>query len=641
MQRAYLVIVLTSVFGCAHWEQLPPDARPSPDAYPNAAAVVLADELEAHFHEGPSGKPVVDETQYVRACILREGGEAVARVRIEYDPELSTVESFSARTIAPDGSERHFGKSDLTDLPAIPDHELYSDGRALTLQLQPLLPGTIVEYRYTRREHDLGMTKPAQSFDGTWPTARAQLTARAPSGWQLAWTAYRQNQQIALPPTVSSAAGETRMEWTLRDLPALPSEPFAAEPSELTTRVGLRLVRWSQGGREARAPVDAAGLSAFLYRVTLPPEPGRRPAELARGLVKDDPPDPTVRARRLYNWVRDHISYCAIEIGMGGWRPHAAGEVERLHYGDCKDKANLLHEMLAAVDIPSYLVILFAHDGMPLPFDPIGWLTNHAILAIQLPGGDLLVDPTSRTTPFGALPASDQEADYLPMLGAGQAARRAPASRAEDNTRELELDLAPSGDDLTGSFRSTVQGDDADRLRTRLIMLPRAEQDQPVADMVRTLRRHLVAWHVENGDPPVEAAPVELKGLITMKRSWPSTRLHIVALTGLVGSSVPSLPRGPRQGPLVFRVRRHEADVVRLALDDAATVSLPPPALLERPFGRYELRWSREPGKLVASRTLELREHVFSAARYGEVKQFFDDILAAEARAVTIRKEAP
>jgi transglutaminase-like putative cysteine protease len=634
-----LVTALTVVAGCTHWEPLPPAARPSPSDHPNAAALLLDDDLEVYCHvDRLSGRPVIDETWHRRAFVLREGGgDAVAEVQIPYEPEFSTVTSFAAHVVTPDGREHDFGPSDLVDAPVVGGMALYSSTRVQAVRLTPAGPGTLVEYRYTVRDTDWRATRIAQRFEGALPVQHARLTVIAPTGWQLAWTAMRRNQRIDLPPAIRTEGGGTRMIWEQRDLPALPSEPFAAGRAELATQVGVRLVRWTELGQEMRAPTDAAGLSAWLYKLTVAPDGGARPRELARQLVAGDPPDVTVRARHLYNWVRDHISYCAIEIGIGGLRPHAAGDVERLHYGDCKDKANLLHEMLAAVDIPSYLVTLYAHDGLPLPLDPVAWLTNHAILAVRLPGGDLLVDPTSRATPFGALPASDQEAEYLSLVDAGQPVRQAPGSSPQDNAQELLLDLAPSGDDLRGTFRSTVQGAPADELRAELIALPRGRYAKPLASLLHTSTHHLLSWDIENGDPPDEARPVTVTGKIALQHGWPRVGLHLVTLAALLGDSVPTLPRGPRQGPLVFRWRRVESEKVQLALADDATVSLPPPTLLERSFGRYQLTWSRADGKLVASRALELREHVFGPERYAEVKQFFDDILAAEARAVTIR----
>ena len=178
------------------------------------------------------------------------------------------------------------------------------------------------------------------------------------------------------------------------------------------------------------APANLRALSAWMYDLTRPPSTTSGAADLARELVQSLPDEPAARARRLYGWVRDHIAYCAIEIGLGGWQPHAAGDVFRHRYGDCKDKANLLREMFGAVGGASDAVMLYAHDGMPAAVrPPVTHKANHAILRLHLPGGDLLADPTSPTTPFGALPVSDQEADYLP-LSAGRRRRsaRAPAS---------------------------------------------------------------------------------------------------------------------------------------------------------------------------------------------------------------------
>jgi hypothetical protein len=49
--------------------------------------------------------------------------------------------------------------------------------------------------------------------------------------------------------------------------------------------------------------------------------------------------------RAIARFTQRDVRYVAIEIGIGGFQPHAAGEVFSNRFGDCKDKANLLRAM--------------------------------------------------------------------------------------------------------------------------------------------------------------------------------------------------------------------------------------------------------------------------------------------------------
>ncbi len=611
---------------------------PTAEQYPGADAVLLDDDIEVRYgNDALTGHLVVEETVHVRARILREGGARIAHVQVGYDPAFSSVTSFAARTVSPQGKERRFAWSDGVDAPRFAGFELYSDDRALSLHLTPDLPGTLVEYRYTRRIRDSRLETFAQHFEGEFPERRARLTVIAPTGWQIDSEARRLDQVLAFAPKMQTAGGLTTWTWEQHEMPAQTEEALAPARHQTAISVAVRLARWSERGTAMAAPADMPALSAWLYDLTRPPAATEAPRELARSLVRDLPNEPALRARTLYSWVRDHISYCAIEIGLGGWQPHGASDVFRHRYGDCKDKANLLHEMLAAVGGSSDLVVLFAHEGMPEPFDLVTRRTNHAILRVHLPTGNLLADPTSPVTPFGALPLSDQEADYLPLVAGGAALGRAPSSSAEENTREIVLDVAPRDGELVGALHATAQGYFADWLRVQLMRVRHDDQAKPILEGLELGRWHLSAWHVDGAAPPESPTAVGAKGLVRLPHAWPATRVRLLSAANLLGSAVPPLPRAPREAPLVLRCRQRLVEHVRIALDDAVEAALPSPTVIESPVGRYELGWSRGDGKLRLERSLVVNEHIFPASAYREVREFFDAILAADARAITIR----
>src|SRR5205807_1872138 len=60
----------------------------------------------------------------------------------------------------------------------------------------------------------------------------------------------------------------------------------------------------------------------------------------------------------LASHVQNAVTYQAIEFGRRARIPNAASQTLRLKYGDCKDHAVLLREMLESVKIPAYLALV-------------------------------------------------------------------------------------------------------------------------------------------------------------------------------------------------------------------------------------------------------------------------------------------
>ena len=100
---------------------------------------------------------------------------------------------------------------------------------------------------------------------------------------------------------------------------------------------------------------------------------------------------PLEKMKALASFVQHDIRYVAIELGIGGWQPHAASDVFAHRYGDCKDKATLLSSMLSRVGIDSFYVVINMERGSVNPQVPanIGAF-NHVVLAIRLPPTSLI-----------------------------------------------------------------------------------------------------------------------------------------------------------------------------------------------------------------------------------------------------------
>ena len=92
------------------------------------------------------------------------------------------------------------------------------------------------------------------------------------------------------------------------------------------------------------------------------------------------------KTEAIGEFVQKQIRYFVIEMGIGGYQPHYAGDIFQHRYGDCKDKATLLSVMLSSVGIHSALMMVDHRRGIVDPDAP-STVGDHMIAAIEVPKG--------------------------------------------------------------------------------------------------------------------------------------------------------------------------------------------------------------------------------------------------------------
>ena len=108
------------------------------------------------------------------------------------------------------------------------------------------------------------------------------------------------------------------------------------------------------------------------------------------------------KAKIIYKYVQEKSRYVSIQVGIGGFKPMLANDVDRLGYGDCKALSNYTRALLNVVDIPSYYTELYGSKNKnDIIKDFFSIQGNHAILCV--PNGDknIFLECTSQDDPFG------------------------------------------------------------------------------------------------------------------------------------------------------------------------------------------------------------------------------------------------
>ena len=166
------------------------------------------------------------------------------------------------------------------------------------------------------------------------------------------------------------------------------------------------------------------------------------------------------KAKVIYNWVQENLQYVAFEHGFGGFIPRNASEVFSKKYGDCKDMANLMIEMLKYAGINSnFTWIGTRHKPYTYEECPAPQVDNHAITSVLIDGKRYFLDATDKfcVFPFPTDMIQGKEA-LISLSETDFVVEKVPIIEAEQNKIKVNLNLNVEQNSVAGNITSVYFG---------------------------------------------------------------------------------------------------------------------------------------------------------------------------------------
>lgn len=619
---------------------------PVPSHDDETDAVVLFSETELAVL-GPGKMKRLERRVYK---ILRADGAAYGVVRVDFSPH-SKVTSIHGWSIPAQGKDFEAKERDVieTAITNVDGGELISDVRSKVMVIPAALPGSIVGYEFEQEMLPYEMTD-EWGFQDAVPVREARYTVRMPAGWthKVFWLNHGE-----ITPT-EMAPGQWR--WKVSDLKSVKIERQMPPWRGIAGRMVLSLQPpdGTGGGFRSWQEVGTWYLGLTKGRRDPSPQLRQKVEQLAA------PAEPLGKIQALAAFVQKDIRYVAIELGVGGVQPHAAGEVFTHGYGDCKDKVTLLSSMLGEIGIESYYVLINTERGSVTAGTPPNVGFNHAIIAIRLPAGIdtaqlpaaithktlgplLFFDPTHPLIPLGYLPGSLQ-ANYgmLVVPAGGELISLPQASSALNGVqRTAKLALDDSGT-LQGEVRETWSGDAAAAQRYALRTAQQdVDQIKPVESMLTDSLSTFTIQSASVGNVRSLERPLVWSYKLEVPR-YPRTAGDLVIIRPRVlGSLSSSLleTKESRQHPIEFQAPARNTDVFEITVPAGYVVDSLPPAITEDlGFVSYRSSTTFTGSVLRYTRTLEVKELSVPAAKAESLKKFFRVIEGDERNPAVLKK---
>ena len=411
----------------------------------NADAILRLDEQHVSIEDIDLMR--INIRQVVTVLNERGNRSVDAYMHYEKDDKINEIEAVVYNSM---GIEvQKFKKKDFDDSSAVSGGTLYSDSRVKYLGYTP------VSYPYTIEfvcEFETNNTAfiPQWYFIGDYRTSveKSRYKVSIKPGIPFKHLEYNFEGY-----EITSEKSATSLTYQADNLSAIKREYLAPPMRDFVPRVAVGLDQFHLEGVDGRA-ANWNEFGKWIHdelltgRDMIDPQTINKVKSLVEGVE-----DPMEKIDIVYKYVQDNTRYISVQLGIGGWMPISAEEVDRVKYGDCKGLTNYTKALLNAIGIESYYTIVYAGENIrDLDEDFVAMQGNHVILNIPLEGKDAWLECTSQIIPTNFLGSFTDDRKVLRVKPNGGEIIKTPSYPAVENIKRtaatctLDADGGISGD---------------------------------------------------------------------------------------------------------------------------------------------------------------------------------------------------
>jgi hypothetical protein len=382
--------------------------------------------------------------------VLNKLGKVDARIAEGYDNDTKIID-LSAKIYNALGTEiKKYKKRDFLDVSAVDGGSLYSDSRVKYIDYMPIsYPYTVVfESEYTTST--TGFIPWWQPINGYYVAVeKSSYKINNPNKilWRSKKTNFK-NFQVKENETASE------ITFSIENQPSYDYENAAVHYREILPKAIVTLNDFSLKGVAGHYK-NWKEFGLWMHSNLLTGRDFLEPATVAKikNLVNGID-DPSEKAKLVYAFMQNKTRYISVQVGIGGWEPIAANQVDKVGYGDCKGLVNYTKALLDVAGVTSYYTVVYADEKRDIDKDFSSMQGNHAILNIPNNGKDIWLECTSQTIPFGFLGDFTDDRNVLVVRPEGGIIKRTTSYKDEGN---LQITAANIQLDEKGSLKATIK----------------------------------------------------------------------------------------------------------------------------------------------------------------------------------------
>jgi len=591
----------------------------------NANAVFILD--EGYFEIVNDEKAIFKVTQII--AILNAKGNKYATESLWYD-EHRKIESFGGNVYDATGKPlKKFLKTKIEDYSSSDGFSIYSDNRIQYADFKQNTYPYIVEfqyeiaYKYTYSIPDWYIL-PGQNVS----VMKSKYTIKSSVDYKPRTKIL--NTDVVFSQSVNSGIVSMNIEFS--NIKAVKREPYGPDFNEIVPVIKCAPSKFNYEGYEG----DMSTWKGFgEWQLAL--NKGRdiisEETQIKINEITKDLTNKEEKIRAIYEYVQNKTRYVSIQLGIGGFQPFPASDVDELGYGDCKALTNYTYSLLKSQGIESnYTLVYGGKNPVELDRNFPDDTFNHIILCVPNEQDTVWLECTNQTNPFGYLGDFTSDRDVLVVNeDGGKIAHTTIYKKGNNIQKSLTNVIIDESGHANASIKIIYTGLQTENNKLNFV-LSKVEKEKKqwvyantgISDF--TLQNF--SFEIEKKKIPVITEKLEI--VINNFTSNKGDRLFFIPNLINRWNFNPKKNKN-RQTDIIRKFTGIDIDTITYTIPSNFYVEYLPESInFESDFGIYSSSVSYKDGKLQYIRKLELNKGRFPKESYEEFRNFNRKIIKAD-----------
>jgi len=428
--------------------------------YPNEDVITLS--LEKHIQiDASRGKLLITENVHKRNLFLSSKRLHLTEESVGYNT-FNKITEIQAKTenIENNRVKRSFVK-EFKEKDILINGIFFNDQKEKNFFFPNVKKNSVTDLTYRKTIKDPHFL-PSFMFGSSIPIENATISITFPKNVKLAYRTFHLDSINATFKTEENK-NNTTYTWTLKKIPKI-SRHYDFSALYYIPQIIIYINSYQYKDKTIPVLNDVKDLYKWYTSLTsnINTTDQKELERITKSLIQDASSE-AEKIQLIYYFVQDKINYIAFEDGLNGFIPRDASKVFNNKYGDCKDMANILNEMLQYAGIDSHLAWIgtrrkpYTYQEVPTPVTD-----NHMITAIFQKNKDtIFLDATAKYLPYGYPSPFTQGKEALIGISANEfKICKVPETEAVKNNISIISSLQLENESLKGKHIAKISGHD-------------------------------------------------------------------------------------------------------------------------------------------------------------------------------------
>ncbi len=564
------------------------------------------------------------ETIHCAITVLNSKGNSFSEIKVGYDQNSKVTDIWAIGYNNKGVRVKETKKKDFIDVAAFDGFSLFTDARLKYFSWElPVYPYTI-EYSYTIENTGI------VAFSGWNPQEYYNLSVENASLTYKTIPDLSFNVKIPenkYETTESSEPPFRTTSWQAKNIKAETYEELSESPSAVLLSPNKISFEGSYGDFS-----DWKGLGLWSYRLIqgrdiLPVATIEKIKQLTANL-----PTEKDKIKAVYQYMQNKTRYVNVALGIGGFQPIMASEVDAKGYGDCKALSNYTKALLSTIGIESFYTVIGSGSSREIVYPDFASINqaNHVILCVPQATDTVWLECTSQKMPFGNISTSNSDRYALLITPEGGKLVKTPVYKTDLNTVQAKAEYEIGADaSIKFNYQAEFNHSEFEDV-FGLIQASAKDQKDFLLENIGIPSPTIEQFSFADESADIARGTMKLNGS-ALKYATKMGKRVLLPINYVLDNTTISSISDKRTRNLYRRIGFSYSDQLIIKLPANYTIeNIPANSEFNSVFGTYSLSYQKSEKSILITRKLALKAGVFKKESFAEINIFLKNISKAD-----------